>query len=182
MEETGRNLNIGSGHSPCEDWLNIDLRPFRGVGVVANWLALPFADESFDIINASQVLEHLSITQRGQALKEAWRVLKYAGELRIDVPDLARTCVKYLEGHKREAMAGFYGRPWEQGGGHQWGYDEERLNKLIWDAGFAVTEMRIEDMPLVPYIFLKARKTHGIAEMATEAVQVPSPCIRREDK
>jgi len=79
-------------------------------------------------------------------------------------------------------MAGFYGRSYELGGGHLWGYDEDRLNSLIWDAGFAVTAMRVEDTPLVPYIYLKAMKTHGVTQLAVETMKTSTPCIGKRGR
>jgi len=162
MEETDRCLNIGSGRKPHKGWINADINLNPDIDVIADWTALPFTDESFDVINAGQVIEHLHVFQRGQALKEAWRVLRYGGELHIDVPDLRRCCAKYLEGKKSMAMSGLYGRGWLRGGGHQWGYDEITLNQLIWDAGFAVIGMRVDEAMCPPYIFLRARKVLAI--------------------
>jgi predicted SAM-dependent methyltransferase len=170
MEKTGRRLNIGSGSKPLEGYTNIDLAPHLGIDVMADWLFLPFANESMALVNAGQVLEHFDIVQRGCALKEAWRVLRYGGELHIDVPDIEGCCRIYLEGKRDKAMAGFYGRPWLLGGGHQWGYSEPTLNQLIWDAGFVVKEIEkrySEEYP-TPYLLVEALKVHGIRKWMVE--------------
>jgi len=55
--------------------------------------ALPFADQSFDIVYSNNVLEH---TQRPeQVLREAMRVLRPGGTLYVEVPNY----LSYYEGH-----------------------------------------------------------------------------------
>jgi len=58
--------------------------PQRFSLAVADALHLPFADESFDVIVCSEVLEH--IPDYAQALREITRILKPGGKLAISVP------------------------------------------------------------------------------------------------
>jgi ubiquinone/menaquinone biosynthesis C-methylase UbiE len=51
--------------------------------------SLPFANESYDLVFASHVLEHVPWYRTNFALKEAFRVLTVGGELEIYVPDFA---------------------------------------------------------------------------------------------
>jgi len=61
----------------------------RGIGVLQADLnrALPLAAESFDVVHANQVIEHLSETDR--FIKEVYRILKPGGYAIISTPNLA---------------------------------------------------------------------------------------------
>jgi SAM-dependent methyltransferase len=88
-----RVLDVGSADGPSVGWLgthpqttSLDLDPVgleRG-GVCGSALALPFCDESFDVVAAFDVLEHCEPERR--ALMEMWRVLRPGGRLLLAVP------------------------------------------------------------------------------------------------
>jgi 2-polyprenyl-3-methyl-5-hydroxy-6-metoxy-1,4-benzoquinol methylase len=50
---------------------------------------LSFADETYDLALALDVIEHLSFEQQSQALAEIWRVLKPGGRAILTIPNLA---------------------------------------------------------------------------------------------
>ncbi len=58
---------------------------------------LPFADETFDVVYHSHVLEHLEPGRAAGFLRECWRVLETDGILRVVVPDLENIARIYLE-------------------------------------------------------------------------------------
>jgi SAM-dependent methyltransferase len=88
-----RLLDVGSADGPSVDWLNapykvsLDLDP-RGLrapgGVCGSVLRLPFADASFDVVGAFDVIEHTDPEQ--DALIELFRVLEPGGRLLVSVP------------------------------------------------------------------------------------------------
>lgn len=88
-----RILDIGSADGPSVSWLrtdglhvSMDLDP-RGLGkngVCASALALPFADNSFDIVAAFDVIEHCEPEKA--ALDEVARVLVPGGRFLMSVP------------------------------------------------------------------------------------------------
>lgn len=80
------NYGVDAVRSYVEEFLN------NGYAHLANALALPYADETFDIINFTDILEHLFDPLRG--LKEANRVLKKGGYLMIDTPNRAYINIK----------------------------------------------------------------------------------------
>jgi SAM-dependent methyltransferase len=78
-------LNIGCGTLNRErDDINLDysLRCFPSVCAKAE--QLPFKDESFSVVKAYHVLEH--IPDIVSTINECWRVLKNGGTLKIGVP------------------------------------------------------------------------------------------------
>ncbi|MGA8248971.1 MAG: class I SAM-dependent methyltransferase [Nocardioides sp.] len=88
-----RLLDVGSADGPSVGWLNapqkvsLDLDP-RGLrppsGICGSLLALPFADASFDVVSAFDVIEHCDPEQ--DALHELHRVLAPGGRLLASVP------------------------------------------------------------------------------------------------
>ncbi len=86
-----RQLEIGPGRERLPgQWTTVDCAPREAVvDVVCQWGAqrLPFPDESFDLVHAAHVLEHVPWHQTLDALREAWRVLRPGGRLEIHVPD-----------------------------------------------------------------------------------------------
>jgi SAM-dependent methyltransferase len=55
----------------------------------ADLLALPFEDESFDVVLCLDVLEHVEILSQAKALAEVARVTRRGGRLLFSVPNLA---------------------------------------------------------------------------------------------
>jgi SAM-dependent methyltransferase len=88
-----RLLDVGSADGPSVGWLtaphkvSLDLDP-RGLsapaGVCGSVLALPFADASFDVVSAFDVIEHCD--PEDEALRELHRVLEPGGRLLVSVP------------------------------------------------------------------------------------------------
>lgn len=84
-------LNIGCGATVINNdddtwWINLDMWPNEWVHKVHNLeeLPLPFADNTFDFIMASHVIEH--IKNWTELLKDLHRILKPRGCLHIKVP------------------------------------------------------------------------------------------------
>lgn len=89
-------LNFGCGARFSAGWTNIDFHASdRNVHRVNLLAGFPFPDQHFDVVYSSHVLEHFS---RGEGLflmKEARRVLKPRGVIRLVVPDLEETAREY---------------------------------------------------------------------------------------
>jgi predicted SAM-dependent methyltransferase len=58
---------------------------------------LPFNDETFDLVYAAHVLEHVPWMHTGRALAEAYRILKPGGVIEIWVPNFAYLVECYRE-------------------------------------------------------------------------------------
>jgi len=88
-----RLLDVGSADGPSVGWLaarqkvSLDLDP-RGLrppaGICGSVLALPFADASFEVVSAFDVIEHCD--PEAAALQELHRVLEPRGRLLLSVP------------------------------------------------------------------------------------------------
>lgn len=64
--------------------------------VVGTCTNLPFSDESFDTIVASEVIEHINYNDGKAFLKEARRVLSPKGKIIISTPNLSNLYRRYL--------------------------------------------------------------------------------------
>ena len=65
---------------------------------------IPFQDSSVDFIFSSHVLHHLYREEALALIREALRVLKPGGTMRIAVPDLEVIVGLYLEGRREQAL------------------------------------------------------------------------------
>lgn len=89
---SGRILVIGAGYNPYDHLFsdaaqifNTDIDPTYGqLHVVADAHELPFSNESFDVVVAIEVLEHLH--SPNAAVREAHRVLRVGGTVFASVP------------------------------------------------------------------------------------------------
>lgn len=92
-----QKLNFGCGKRFASDWTNIDFHSESPQVKQVNLLSgFPFPDDSFDVVYSSHVLEHFHKEEAEFLLKEAYRVLKPTGIIRIVVPDLESLCREYL--------------------------------------------------------------------------------------
>lgn len=66
-----------------------------GWNVAGSALALPFRDDSFDVVIASQMTHHLADSEAEQMLREGWRVARQA----VVISDLHRNPLLYLTLH-----------------------------------------------------------------------------------
>jgi SAM-dependent methyltransferase len=87
------HVGCGTGRLPegYETFLEfrLDCDPTSNPDIVASAVAMPMiADESYDLIFASHVMEHLHFHEVALALAEFHRVLKPGGIVEVFVPDL----------------------------------------------------------------------------------------------
>ncbi len=95
-------LNIGCGRRFHADWLNLDLVANDPLVIPCDVSqGLPFADNTFDAVYHSHVLEHFAPDDGRRLVEECFRVLKPGGILRIVVPDLERIAKLYLNLHRK---------------------------------------------------------------------------------
>ncbi len=95
-------LNVGCGRTWHPEWTNIDLiSTDRAVLVADICEGLPFADQMFDAVYHSHLLEHLDVEHGQRLVAECFRVLRPGGILRIVVPDMEQIARLYLKLHER---------------------------------------------------------------------------------
>ena len=149
----GLFLHLGCGNHIFKGWVNIDLYKEPGVDLVWDLrYNIPFEDNSVDLIFTEHMLEHFTLEDGSNFLKECYRVLRPEGRVRIVVPCIERAIELYLTGWEQQhwidknditSAAEFinaYFRSW----GHLFVYDQEQLTNSLIMAGF-------EDIIYPPY-------------------------------
>lgn len=88
MRTKGIRLNVGCGHLPIDEYLNVDQRDLPGVEVVAPATALPFAPGEIKEIASSHLVEHFSAHMLTTVVLPHWReLLESNGTLIVVAPD-----------------------------------------------------------------------------------------------
>jgi SAM-dependent methyltransferase len=86
--KSGRILDIGPGISRIPNTETVNIVWGKDVDYIADASThLPFPDQTFDVVHASHILEHIPWYQLSKSLKEWTRVLKSGGTIEIWVPD-----------------------------------------------------------------------------------------------
>lgn len=173
-------VNVGCGSTPTPGWINLDNSPtvrladFPCVGTLLStvpllrqrtrfiqvaranhvqWASateLPLADESMTVVYSSHMLEHLDRAHAERFLREAKRVLRPKGVLRIVVPDLQKLVQQYLQSGDADLFVGSTLLPLPPSSslldrlklstlghrGHAWLYDAASLSRLLESVGF----------------------------------------------
>ncbi len=150
-----KKLQVGCGYNPLDGWLNTDLLATSKVVYLDATEKLPFPDNSLDYIFTEHVFEHISYLLGSNFLKEAHRVLKPGGRIRIATPNLpflidlysnpdSETSKRYIKNsidryvevpkfYDRAVVVNNFFRNW----GHQFIYDSATLNHTLQNAGFS---------------------------------------------
>ncbi len=83
-------LNLGCGEDKKEGYVNVDFHDHVQPDVVhnLNQLPYPFPDNSFELVEAFHILEHLD--RPFEIMKELHRIMKPGGLLHIKVPHFSR--------------------------------------------------------------------------------------------
>ena len=95
VDHSARKINIGAGKWSAPGWINLDkpsdwyatrqTTPF--IPYDARTDALPFPDDSIDVVYCSHVIEHLELQHCQNLFFEVNRVLKSGGVFRLCCPD-----------------------------------------------------------------------------------------------
>jgi SAM-dependent methyltransferase len=98
QKKYNRRLEIGPGKSRLSGFETINIVNGDQVDYILDASkSLPFEDNSFDIIYASHVLEHIPWYETDATLKEWIRILKPEGTLEIWVPDGLKICQVFID-------------------------------------------------------------------------------------
>ncbi|MEA3398687.1 MAG: methyltransferase domain-containing protein [Patescibacteria group bacterium] len=85
-----KKLNLGCGQNKKKGYINLDWNKLTNPDIYhnLNFIPYPFCDNSFDLIEAEHVLEHLD--RPFDVMKELHRILKPGGILKVKVPHFSR--------------------------------------------------------------------------------------------
>ena len=142
---SGLKLNLGCGHLPLEEYVNVDWRELPGVDVVADVGDLPFLEGEVQEISSAHLLEHFPQELLRRRLLPVWRdLLMPGGVFRAVVPDGEAMLAGISAGNYpfsdfREVL---FGAQEYDGDFHFNLFTPDSLCELLQEAGFA--ETRIE--------------------------------------
>lgn len=99
---------------------------------------IPLHDNTADFVYSSHFLEHLPRKQGEMLLKEAYRVLKPGGMLRLCVPDLEYALSLYASGQKEKMLENYFFIDDDEShyARHKYMYDFAMLRDLLTHIGF----------------------------------------------
>ncbi|MCK5416135.1 class I SAM-dependent methyltransferase [Candidatus Parcubacteria bacterium] len=132
-----KKLNLGSGEDRKEGYINIDWNKISNPDIVhdLNKFPYPFEDNSFDLIEATHIIEHLD--RPFEIMREMHRILKKGGRLKIKVPHFSRgmTHSEHLHGFDVTFPMYFNKKYADMGFSGYYGVDFELIGlKLKWMA------------------------------------------------
>ncbi|MFA0349130.1 hypothetical protein AB4486_19570 [Vibrio sp. 10N.222.55.C6] len=92
-------LNLGCGHIPIEEYINVDARKIAGVDLVSDVTRLPFTTDSIDEIYSAHLVEHFTELQLREEILPHWKsIMKPGAKMVVIVPDAEAMSRAYLEG------------------------------------------------------------------------------------
>jgi SAM-dependent methyltransferase len=92
-----RRLEIGPGAHPVPGFETLDCRPGPHVDYLWDCTKpLPFPNDTFEVVYASHVLEHIPWYRTEDVLREWVRVLRPGGRLEVWVPDGLKICQAWV--------------------------------------------------------------------------------------
>lgn len=127
-------LNIGCGSKIKKGYINIDIISTIA-DIRANASALPFKDNSIEVIESYHLIEHMSKSLAETSLHHWYSLLKTGGQLVIECPDITEVIKEYLKGNE-DMLYSMYGRDRYPYDTHCWGYSKSNLSELLKSIGF----------------------------------------------
>lgn len=107
-----RRLEIGPGPRRLPGFETVNIVWAPGVDYVANASRrIPFGSETFKLIYASHILEHIPWYQTESALAEWYRVLEPGGDLELWVPDGLKIAAAWVAA-EQDGAKDFHADPW----------------------------------------------------------------------
>ena len=138
-----KKLHLGAGSVHIAGWTNVDLFSDVRSDIYSSVLSLPFERESFDLIYACHVLEHLNRHLILSALTH-WRdLLKEGGLLRLSVPNFKAICAHYCKTEDLGSITGLlYGGQKFHLDSHNIVFDRKTLDESLNMVGFENDSVR----------------------------------------
>jgi SAM-dependent methyltransferase len=152
-------LHLGCGGKHFDGYVNVDLWITDATDVISDITSLPWPDNAANIIESYHVIEHISHKRIEKTLTDWHRVLKPGGKLVLECPHFDVAIREYLSGNESRLL-NIFGRQRSEGDAHLYGFNPERLIRLLSEVGFK-----------------------DIKETAPQSSQtVDEPCFRLESK
>lgn len=134
-------LHLGCGPKHFDGYVNVDLWITDATDLVCDVRRLPWPSNSVALIESHHTIEHISHRTIEENLREWHRVLIPGGKLILETPNFDETVREYLSGNE-ERLLSIFGRQRRNGDAHLYGYNPERLARLLERVGFRDFQQR----------------------------------------
>ena len=133
-----KRLHIGCGQNYMKGWENVDIFSLHKADCYANVSALPYPLESFDLVYACHVLEHVNRHLIIATLIHWRSLLKEKGILRLSVPNFVAIMEYYSHngGKLKDVIGLLYGGQDSFLNEHKIVFDYELLSDYLIKTGF----------------------------------------------
>jgi len=148
----GLMLDIGCGEGKREGAIGVDLRKTTSVDIVADARHLPFANESFEYVYSSHIIEHFSHREVKCVLAEWTRVLKKGGIFEIRCPDLRARAFLFFLNPSWQNVRNIYGGQDYAGNYHKCGFSYGLLKSLLESCGIKKVKRVIKGYKGIPFL------------------------------
>lgn len=154
----GKVAWLGCGDFPVSGMVNVDIRPLKGVDVVADVMKLPFADGELDGVASRNLIEHFSRFEIVDLIKEWSRVIKVGGFIQFETVDMGRTMTKWKDIPEENLMDCIFGAQTYPENFHKMLMTEEILIRLFKEVGmhpYSSEQFEHRLIPRIKMIFVK---------------------------
>ena len=140
-------VNLCSGATHFDDYVNVDAFPGPGVDVVMDACDLRYDDNSVDEVVMFHAIEHFTLDDACALIRRIFGWLKPGGHLLIEAPDVVKA-VKNAKGDDFNTVQDIFGdlaelRKGKDGYQHKWGWTGALCQQELLSAGFLVG--KVED-------------------------------------
>ena len=131
-------LNLGCGKKRKDGYINIDAQNNERVtpDVIADCKCLPYEDDSVDVIESYHLLEHMGRNEAIESLRHWFKLLKSNGTVIMELPDLEKDMILFLEGNL-EMIHSIFGRQRNEYDFHKYGYTKNTIERILKEIGFS---------------------------------------------
>ena len=170
-------LEIGGGGIPSTpSCIQLDIRTFPGVHIIADARSLPIRLASIDGLVASHIIEHFSYSDGMRFLQGCFNCLRVGGTVQISCPDLSRILETYrLTGNLQHLIGGLdmikstlYGGQSHPYDFHLAGYDFSLLRSMLESVGFSHVISEASDQGKLPRQVKDARELYELRIQASK--------------
>jgi predicted SAM-dependent methyltransferase len=154
-------LHLGCGPVYKKGYINVDAYDGSVADEMMSTVRLQFEDNTADVVESYQVLEHLGIARTIYSLAEVFRVLQPQGMFVLETPDIEVTFERFLkadEEQRRLLMNWIYGID-SPGMLHRLCFPKKLLSRLLRESGFVdLRATRIDACWTQPTLRITCRK------------------------
>ncbi len=138
-------VNIGAGHIPLPEYLNVDARALPGIDVTSDVRKLPFSPGEVSEIYSAHLLEHFPAEELRRSILPHWvSLLEPGGTFVAVVPDTETMVTERAAGRMPfgDFIEVMYGGQDYDGDFHFSGFSPESLTALLVEAGLEDVKVR----------------------------------------